>query len=214
MTGVTYNPTVFDVTSLAEAQAIILTPEDGLGTSTRWAVETPYLGELIRDQLNIGPRSLVLDYGCGIGRLSKELIDRTGCHVLGVDISVNMRILATRYVNSPRFTALAPEMLAELVNERGLQVDASIAVWVLQHCWKVKEDIELIRCATKHGGGLLVVNEERRCVPTVEVEWVDDGLNVPDMLKEGFSPRSRDRLPAEITSAASRERTYWQSYTA
>ena len=209
---VTYNPTVFDVTSMAEAQAIILTPEDGLSPTDRWATETPYLGELIQERFRLGQDSVVLDYGCGVGRLSKELIQRTGCRVVGVDISINMRILAPRYVESARFSSVSPEVLRLLV-DRGMSFDVGLAVWVLQHCWKVREDIELLRQALP-GGQLFVLNEERRCVPVSEGGWVDDGLDVSHELRGSFSPRSQGRLPPEISSKSSRERTYWRSYQA
>ena len=37
------------------------------------------------------PIENVLDYGCGIGRIAKELILKTSCKVIGVDISESMR---------------------------------------------------------------------------------------------------------------------------
>ena len=48
------------------------TPEDST-TEKRWEVETPYLGAMIVDHLALDQRSRVLDYGCGIGRSSKEI---------------------------------------------------------------------------------------------------------------------------------------------
>ena len=39
------------------------------------------------DQLKLTSDSWVLDYGCGVGRLAKVMIEHYGCRVVGVDIS-------------------------------------------------------------------------------------------------------------------------------
>jgi SAM-dependent methyltransferase len=83
----TYNPHIFDAIGEGHAKGIILTPEGGARTLERWEIETPYLVNLILNRVNLDRNSLVLDYGCGIGRIAKELIKQTGCHVIGVDIS-------------------------------------------------------------------------------------------------------------------------------
>jgi len=128
----TYNPNVFAVANLAQAKAIILTDEDGVDSDTRWQAETPYLADLIGQEIAPQPGQLVIDYGCGIGRLAKEMIARFDCFVLGVDISAHMRSLAAAYVESDKFTVCAPAMLDDLA-ARGLRADAAISVWVLQH---------------------------------------------------------------------------------
>ena len=86
-----YAPGIFETPDLVSAQAIILTPEPGTTTEERWRVETPYLAAQMAEHLDLNINSLVLDYGCGIGRLSKALIERTGCFVIGIDIAQRMR---------------------------------------------------------------------------------------------------------------------------
>src|SRR6187455_2492067 len=100
MAKVTYSPAAFDVADEAAARRIILTPEFEQDTAERWERETPYLAGLVGGQVPLDADSLVIDYGCGIGRLSKALIERYGCHVLGVDISARMRAMAPDYVGS------------------------------------------------------------------------------------------------------------------
>src|SRR4051794_32924836 len=138
----TYNPEIFSVGDVRDAKAIILTAENST-TDTRWEQETPYLSSLIASQQKITADTVVLDYGCGIGRMAKALIDQYGCRVVGVDISPSMRSLSVGYVNSDRFFACSPLMLKLLI-VNGLWFDFAISVWVLQHCLKPAEDIGLL----------------------------------------------------------------------
>jgi len=190
----TYYPQVFDAADEAAARAIILTDEgEGADTETRWARETPYLLELVRAHIRLGPESLVLDYGCGIGRMARALIAATGCRVVGVDISARMRALAVEHVADERFMAVAPAQLDGLV-AHGLRADAALAVWVLQHCLAPAEDIARLRAALAPGGRLFVLNMPGRAVPAVQEAggearfvWAADGIDVAALLRARFA---------------------------
>jgi SAM-dependent methyltransferase len=190
----TYYPQVFDAADEAAARAIILTDEgEGADTETRWARETPYLVELVRAHLRLGPESLVLDYGCGIGRMARALIAATGCRVVGVDISARMRALAAAHVADERFMAVAPAQLDGLV-AHGLRADAALAVWVLQHCLAPAEDIARLRAALAPQGRLFVLNMPGRAVPAVQEAggearfvWAADGIDVAALLRARFA---------------------------
>jgi SAM-dependent methyltransferase len=143
----TYDRRVFNVKSMAHARAVILTPEDS-STEERWKNETPYLASLIGEQLQISSDWLLLDYGCGIGRIAKELIARHGCQVIGVDISPSMQALAPVYVASDRFLACSPTILDSLVR-RGLAFDGAFSVYVPQPCQYPAQDIARIRRALR-----------------------------------------------------------------
>ena len=190
----TYYPQVFDAADEAAARAIILTDEGaGADTETRWARETPYLLELVRAHIRLGPESLVLDYGCGIGRMARALIAATGCRVVGVDISARMRALAAEHVADERFMAVAPAQLDGLV-AHGLRADAALAVWVLQHCLAPAEDIARLRAALAPGGRLFVLNMPGRAVPAVQEAggearfvWAADGIDVAALLRARFA---------------------------
>src|SRR6266478_5491073 len=110
MTTLTYLPQVFDVLNMQSAREVILTHEGAASAEERWVTETPYVADLIEKSLRITPETVLIDYGCGIGRLAKELITRHRCRVIGIDISINMRALAIDYVRSDRFFACSPEM--------------------------------------------------------------------------------------------------------
>ena len=220
MTG-TYEPRVFDAPNIAQAKRIILTAE-GSGTEERWARETPYVAEMIGRTLNLRSDTVLLDYGCGIGRLAKELITKYRCSVVGVDISASMRGFAATYVESDRFLACAPATLDTLV-ERGFACDAAITVWVLQHCQRPAEDVARIKRALKPSAPLFVVNNIHRAVPMLERKlgpmgatmagtWANDGIDVKALVTQVFVPQDEGKLaPDRIGSDLSRL-TYWATF--
>jgi cyclopropane fatty-acyl-phospholipid synthase-like methyltransferase len=210
MADPTYNPGVFAVGSIEQAMTIILTPE-GATTAERWRNETGYLVDLMESRLKLDSGSVVLDYGCGIGRIAKELIRRTQCTVLGVDISPEMRVLAPQYVQSDLFSACSPEVLDSLT-QAGLNVDAAISIWVLQHCLQPAIDIARVQDAVRPRGSLFLVNNERRAVPTVAHGWMDDGLNIKQMLSEAFVPGEEGLLDVEKTTPKVAQHCYWAHF--
>lgn len=207
---VTYDPEVFDAKTMEYARAIILTGE-GSTTDERWQTETPYLRDLIGRSITLTQETLVIDYGCGVGRMAKALIEAFGCRVLGVDISAKMRALAVDYVGSDRFSACTPDML-DAMAQHGLAADAAISIWVLQHCLRPHEDIARIHRVVKPAGELFIMNNIYRAVPTKERAWVNDGLNMKELLKERFTLR-QEGIPAdEITPRDLRDIIFWASY--
>lgn len=202
-----YNPAVFDVGTLDQAKRIILTPQAGLSTGQRWETETPYLLGLIDTVVDLDEDSVVLDYGCGVGRMSKALIEKHSCLVIGVDISPSMRALAAAYVSSPRFLACAPEALAQL----GIKANLALAIWVLQHCNDVSIDIDRIRLALNRKGTLFLVNDKRRIVPTMS-GWASDGESVPDLLSRNFKGGQPQDLDPAVLGQPVCDTSYWATY--
>jgi len=190
-----YYPGIFNVPDEAGAKAIILTPEGpGADTDTRWAHETPYVLELISQAFTPDSETVVLDYGCGIGRLAKAMIEAFGCSVIGVDISPQMRRLAEGYVGSDRFVVLSPGQFDRMVSS-GLRVSAAISVWVLQHCFAPADDIARIRRGLAEGGDCFVLNMPVRAVPAVRdaetdtpsFVWAADSVDVAALLRADFT---------------------------
>jgi SAM-dependent methyltransferase len=187
-----YDPSIFtDVETVDDAMRIIVTPEAGLTSKHRWDVETRYLMTLIERWLK--PQSLVLDFGCGIGRLAKPLIEKHGCSVVGVDIAANMRALAASCVDSERFAVVPPQMLTWLQAGR---VDFALAIWALQHCLDPRVEIERIRLALRDGGKLFVVNNIGRVVPST-AGWLDDGIDVRAVLRDHFTELEDGQLEGD-----------------
>ena len=136
------------------------------------------------------------------------MIERSGCRVIGVDISANMRALAASYVASDRFIACAPDGFSALI-ARGLRVDGAIAVWVLQHCPAPGADVGPIRAAMNPGAKLFVVNNQLSAVPTRKAAWVNDGAQIRTILSGSFSLEDEGVLEAEPVPPALSDVAFW-----
>ena len=191
-----FNPDIFEVRTLDHAKKLTLTTEQGMESEERWTLETPYLVEDIGKSLPIQSESRVLDYGCGPGRMSKGLIDKHGCHAIGIDTSQSMRLLAPEYILSERFTVWSPEMLDKMI-AKGFRADFCICLWVIQHAFDPMDIISRIDRVLKPDGMLYALNQKHRCVPTNK-GWVDDGFDVPAALARVFSEQSRGSLPTTV----------------
>ena len=192
----TYTPEIFDVRDIDEARRIILTAESGTTTDERWTKETPWLADRILEQFPLTERHVVIDFGCGLGRMAKALIERTRCWVVGVDMSQGMRQLAPGYVQSPKFAVVSPPML-DLMIARGFRAELAIAIWVLQHVAQPDVDVGRLQRVLARGGGVFVANNLRRAVPT-DRGWAHDGIDVDGLLARSFVPAWRGALPPEI----------------
>jgi SAM-dependent methyltransferase len=180
----TYDPMIFDVGSMEQARCVALNPDGVRPPEELWGIETEYLMGIVDAYLP--PRdATALDFGCGPGRLAKPLIQRKNWSVLGVDISPRMAALATEHVKSERFLVCNPQTFDQLLRF-GVRADFALAIWVLQHCLSLDEDIARIKATLKPAGRLLVLNSCRRLVPTRERVWLDDGIDVWGLLQKHF----------------------------
>jgi SAM-dependent methyltransferase len=205
-----YDASVFrDVATMRQAKELILTPDLDRTSLQRWELETPYLADLIDEHVKLDQSSIVLDYGCGIGRMAKELIKRHDCLVLGVDISPNMRGLAASYVESDRFVAFSPTMLSTFA----VKCDLALAVWVLQHCCDPTQELHKIRTHLTSAGRLFVVNEDgHRWVPTTS-GWTDDDIDVEKEIGRKFVAEWRGRMAEDVVGPDTSKRTFVAFYT-
>lgn len=161
----------YNVDSLDAAKRIILTGS----TEVRWRDETQFLVDLIGD-----PGKRVIDFGCGVGRVSRPLIERwPEVQVVGVDQSASMRRLAEDYVRSDRFT-----LLAEL--PVGFKFDTVLAVWVLSHTPTLAEDLDAIAKLMAPTAAFFVVTVTNRHVPFGDNGWLDDGVDIAAELDKRF----------------------------
>jgi ubiquinone/menaquinone biosynthesis C-methylase UbiE len=170
-----YIKEVFDVTTFAQAKNTVLT--DDPSNPNKFENETNFLIDTIAKQNIMNPQSIVLDFGCGMGRVSKKLIEKFDCEVIGVDISNSMMQFANIYVSKPRkFKTMNSYNIPN-------SIDVCVSTFVLQHVQDPKTEIELICSNLKPGGYLVLVNEHKRFVPgdvdtNRYVVWQDDGFNI------------------------------------
>ena len=177
-----YDPSVFEQRNIEAAKDIILTAEQGVSTQTRWDAETPWLLNLISK--HIKPNCLVVDYGCGIGRMAGPLLS-AGHPVIGIDISESMRQHATNQIANDRFVAMTPTMFDQLVGI-GIKADFVLAIWILQHCLDLEAEVSRLYRSMTKGGILIVADMRHRAVPTNQ-GWINDRKNVKEELSRYFN---------------------------
>jgi cyclopropane fatty-acyl-phospholipid synthase-like methyltransferase len=206
---VNYMPSVFDKDSILEAKSIILTDED-TSTEERWIKETPYVAQRIMNYMALQSEDLIVDFGCGIGRVAKELIEKTGCSVLGVDISASMRSQAIEYVDDERFLAITPDMLIQMI-KNGLKVDGVICIWVLQHIPFPDRQLNMLFQLLKDEGKVFIVNNHHAALPT-NVGRVNEGTDIKVVMKEYFEEVFMNTLPTMVTTPKISENSFMAGY--
>ncbi len=179
---ISYDPQIYDVMTLKEAKHAILSPD-------RWEKETLFTVDHVGEILGLALGVEVIDYGCGVGRIAKGLIDKYKCSVVGIDISESMRKMSIGYVKSTRFLAISVDELKDIV-DKGYKADHAIAVWALQHCLDVEQTIGLIKKSIKKGGVFYVINDFKMLIPTKK-GWVDNGIDVLNILSREFKAELR-----------------------
>lgn len=212
MTENEYWPEKFDVSDIEEAKRIILTPEGDASTDDRWAVETPPLVQLLRENFNITEHSILIDFGVGVGRVAKELINKTGCFIVGVDISASMRTLGNIYCYSPNFMSCSVEGLSTLLS-KGFRADFAYSAWTLQHSAEPKENIDLLFDALSDNGGLYILNANYSVLPVKE-GWKFGALDLKPVLEAKSArynyPPSPDNLINESVTEQVFSGFYWK----
>jgi ubiquinone/menaquinone biosynthesis C-methylase UbiE len=171
-----YRSEIFNPANLQHAKDIVLTPDPN--RPDKFEHDTKFLLDIIEKQNIVNASSIVLDFGCGMGRNSKELINRFNCNVFGTDISINMLKFATIYVDNPKlFVTCNRVNLTECI-------DIVLSAFVLQHVEKPIEEIEHIVSVLKPGGYLILLNDPKtRLYPggfreDNSVIWYNDFVNI------------------------------------
>jgi SAM-dependent methyltransferase len=117
---------LFKERTFRDACQSVVGPCNGFTYQERWEKETPDMVRAILKQTTASsPR--ILDYGCGVGRLAREVImQHPSATVVGIDESPVQQQHARDYVDNYRFTASFP-------HEVEGSFDLVYCIYVLQH---------------------------------------------------------------------------------
>lgn len=177
---------VFDTTDLEMAKNICLSKD--IRYPNKFEEETKFLIDFIKEKNILDNKSKVADFGCGMGRISKGIIDAFKCNIIGFDISAHMLLLAQQYLEyTNKFKIQKYKKDYKWNNHK---FDVFIASFVLQHSEHPKEDIDFIYNNLKDNGILILINEKERLVP-VDIKdgyavWHDDNINITDLISKKF----------------------------
>lgn len=176
-----YIKEAFDVFSLEQAKDVVLSYSHN--DEFKFHNETNYFVDTVLEHVDINDETCLLDFGCGMGRLSKEFIDRKNCYVFGIDLSQSMLNYADQYVNNSR--KFLPMQAYFLENT----IDVAICVFVLQHVEFPKKEIDNILNVLKPNGYMVLLNENKRFIPNSldsenYVVWDDDGFDVEQYINQ------------------------------
>lgn len=183
-----YIKEAFDVTTFDQAKNVVLSddPKD----PKKFDKETEHLVDIIKNFDILSNESTVLDFGCGMGRVSKKIIETFDCKVIGVDISESMLTFAKLYVAKPKQFVTCQNYVGTST------VDMCMSTFVLQHVQDPEKEIDNIYNSLKPNGYLVLTNEHKRFVPSgVDqqnyVVWQDDGFDVYGKIATCFKEINR-----------------------
>lgn len=181
-----YIKQVFDATDLEIAKNICLSKDARY--PNKFEEETQFLIDFIKKQKIINSKTRVADFGCGVGRISKEIIENFNCNIVGFDISTHMLLLAQQYVEN--FTKFKIQKYKKNYKWNKEKFDIFISSFVLQHSEHPKEDINFIYENLNKNGLLILINEPERLLP-IDVQngyavWYDDKINITELVSKKF----------------------------
>ena len=178
-----YIKEVFEPTTIQHAMHICLTsdPEN----PNKFLEETSFFVKAISQCNIINPDTKVLDFGCGMGRISRGFVEYFGCNVIGLDANETMLKFANLFVGNPKkFTTVTEYKEKETI-------DVAVACFVLQHVQYPDKEIQTIYDSLKPGGHLILLNENIRYVPNEIgkgnfIIWKDDEYNIFSEIDKKF----------------------------
>ena len=184
---------LFKPKSFEEGAHAVVGSCNGYSMEDRFRLETPLFAKAILRQADGLGNPIILDYGCGVGRLAKEILSQCpNASVVGVDDSAEMREKAVKYVNHKRFEALAPEELDD-----GIRVfDLAYCVYVLQHvpAIEIREILGRIRRSLE-GAFCYCSSDYRMAVRFDNAGFFDDrflGVELRDEVQKLFGIPKRE----------------------
>ena len=201
-----YNSDFFIPKSLEHAKNIILTPENDT-TDSRWNKETDWIIKTSDLFMNIDSNSFILDWGCGLGRISKSLIDKYQCRVMGIDIEQKMLEYATSYVDSDLFCTMNYEESFQNLNK--FKFSHIFSCWVFQHSNKIQYEIPLLYSSMNFDSQLFVLELDKKAIPNKNGGYFDDGVSTSSILGMFYDIEVYGKIPTKFTTEKIKNMSWW-----
>lgn len=171
--------------SVEQSRHIVLDYE-AYDFESRWANETKFTMELISRYTNINSNSTVLDYGSGVGRLSKAIVERFDCHVDGYEPAEDLRKHSVEYVNNSKFSTVSDPKSYDLI----------VCAWVALLIHDLDELYELFSSLLNPEGKVLVIDYNHQLLTDDGVEYTRVTNNaVKSKLEQHFNIVSAGKVP-------------------
>jgi len=181
---------LFKPHSFEEGKHAVVGDCNGFTMQQRWDAETPLFAKAILQNLTQKRnQAYILDYGCGVGRLAKEVLKQhpNDIQVVGVDASEQMCKEAVTYVANPRFNSYHPTAL-----EKEIEFDLAYCVYVLQHVpsIEIREILARIHSHLKDDGVFVYCSSDyRMAIRFDDGGFFDDrfmGINLQEEVERLF----------------------------
>lgn len=190
---------LFKPTNFEEGKHDVVNDCNGIPMQTRWEVETPLFANAIlnlwygKDSGRAHP--VILDYGCGVGRLAKEILNQQPAQIVGVDASTEMLIEAKKYVGG---TEVGQENFGRFITKKPYELtddykfDLVYLIYVLQHipAIEIREILARIHHHLKNDGIFVYCSSDyRMAIRFDKVGFFDDrflGVNLQEEIGRFF----------------------------
>lgn len=191
----TFSPKTFE-----QGKHTVVGDCNGVSMQDRWEKETPVFAKRILEFAELRPGFTILDYGCGVGRISKEIIKQANeVTVFGLDASSEELKLAKEYVNDSRFIPVLPHELCQ-------QADLIYSIYCLQHvpAIELREVLQRIHTYLKDDGLFIYCSSDYRMAARFDAPgFFDDrflGVNIREEISRFFNLESNLFTKEQIDS--------------
>jgi|WetSurSiteA1Bulk_404760.scaffolds.fasta_scaffold01880_4 ADP-heptose:LPS heptosyltransferase/SAM-dependent methyltransferase len=178
---------LFQPKGLEEGKHAVVGDCNGFSMSQRWEQETPLFAQAIAKYFKTD-NEVVLDYGCGVGRLAKEILkNQKVVNLIGLDASSKMLDLAKDYVGDSRFGITLPNQL-----DVDLKFDVIYCIYVLQHApaIEIRDILSRIHYHLKDNGTFIYCSSDYRMAIRFDNQgFFDDrflGVNLQEEISRFF----------------------------
>jgi 2-polyprenyl-3-methyl-5-hydroxy-6-metoxy-1,4-benzoquinol methylase len=138
--------------------------------------------DLFKEIAGLEPGKRICEIGCGTGVFTKELLEKTGVNIVGIDISPELLRLAQEHLNDPRVTFVIGDCMEPQTMQIPLDFDAVVTNSVLHHL-DVPKALKAVYEMLKPGGAF-VCSEPNMMNPQIAIQ-----KNIPAVKKwAGDSP--------------------------